>query len=190
MDFFSKIKVSKPTGFQSLKAGEHVVRLAKYQQTDSSLQFDGKAKDVAHDYLDATPQLAITVVEVNGAGGLTHRLNGCGYVKFDDLSEKDLESGLYVDVEGYACFEDNDGDLVRKQSEEKTAICTDILMQFVTALGIAEGTALIKGLDKAIEDKYEMRITVTNEPYEGKDQLRISKFNTVAVLETKADFED
>lgn len=188
-DFFKKFKVAKPA-FQVLSEGEHVVRATKFAVTDSFMQYNGTQKDELPEWANATPQLAITVVDVNGKGGLTHRLNGCGFVKFDDLTSEQLESGNYTEINGYACYEDKDGDTVRLECPDKTEACANIMNQFATALGIAEGTNIIKGLERAIEDKYEMRVTVVNDSYEGKDQYRLSKFKAVALETAEQTFED
>lgn len=190
MDFFKDFKVSKPE-FNLLPTGEHVVRIIRMEETDSFSQFNGEAKLKLPAWKDATPQLAITVVaaEEDKSGGLTHRFNGRGYVRYDDLSDKQKKSGDYEDHDGYACTLNEDGLLVRIISEENTKSCANILNQFAAAVGIKEGTSLEKGLSKAIADQSQLRTTIINEPYEGRDQLRLTRFKGITA-KIGANFED
>lgn len=191
MDFFKSFKVEKPA-FQSLKEGTHVVRVARFAETHSFNKYDGSQKDDLPEWSNPTPQLAITVVAVEGGGGLTHRLNGCGFVQFDDLSEEQLQSGKFVALgkTGYACYEDEEGDTVRLIDEEKTQACANIINQFAAALGLSEDSNLIEGLEKAISEKLTMKVTVVNDPYDGKDQLRIAKFESAASVVADTGFDD
>ena len=190
MDFFKSFKVSEPS-FMALEAGKHIVRLVKYEETNSFSKLNGETKDSLPEWADFCPQLAITVVttEKGKSGGITHRFNGLGYLKYSELSEEQLESGDYTDIHGYACIVDDKGDTVRVPSEEHSNECANILNQFAAALKIAVKTKLEKGLDEAMANKTEFEITVVNEPYEGKDQLRISRFKTVKAV-VKADLDD
>lgn len=190
MEFFKSFKVSEPA-FMVLEAGKHIVRLVKYEETNSFTKLSGEVKDTLPEWTDHCPQLAITVVttEKGKTGGLTHRFNGLGYLKFSELTEDQIESGEYTDIKGYACIIDEDNKLVRVPSEEHTKECNNILNQFAAALKIAVKTKLEKGLDEAIANKVDFEITVVNEPYEGKDQLRISRFKPAKVT-VKADLDD
>lgn len=191
MDFFKSLKVTKPE-FQLLAEGEHVVRLLRIETMTSFLQYNGQPKDELPEWQNATPQLACTVVaaEEGKSGGMTHRLNGAGYAKYDELSEKEIKSGKYEDVKGYACYKDNEGDLVRLESDERTDACKNIMMQFAAALQLEEGTNVIESLQEAIQAQTTFRVTVVNDPYEGKDQYRLSRFRSLAVVTAKDDFED
>lgn len=190
MDFFKGFKVAEPQ-FVTLEPGEHKVRLVKYEETNSFLKLNGEAKDSFPEWTDPCPQLAITIVttEKGKTGGMSHRLNGCGYRKFSELTEEELQSGDYSDIGGYACSADKDGDMIREVSEEHTKECENIMNQFAAALKIKVGSNLVKGLDKAIAEKTEFIAVVVNEPYDGRDQLRISRFKTVKAV-VKADLDD
>jgi len=191
MDFFKDFKVSKPE-FNLLPAGEHVVRMIRAEMVTSFQQFSGDEKLVLPEWKDATPQLAITIVsaEEGKSGGLTHRFNGRGYVKMNELSKEQRESGDYEDKQGYACSLNADGILVREVSEQHTKECANIINQFASALGAKEGTKLGKALATAIADQVKFRVTVVNVPYQGKDQLRLTRFKAMTAVTVKADFEE
>lgn len=190
MDFFKSFKVAEPQ-FVSLEPGNHRVRLVKYEETSSFMKLSGDPKDNLPEWKDPTPQLAITVVAVTKgkSGGMTHRLNGLGYKKYSELTNEELESGDYSDSHGYAVSADAEGDPVREVSDEHSKECNNIMNQFAAALQIPVGSKLEKGLDKAIADKLEFDIVVVNEPYEGRDQLRISRFKAVKA-KVEASLED
>lgn len=191
MDFFKDFKVSKPE-FNLLPTGEHVVRIIRAEEVTSFQQFSGDEKVNLPEWKDATPQLAITVVsaEEGKSGGLTHRFNGRGYVKMNELSKEQRDSGDYEDKNGYACSLNEDGLLVREVSEKYTKECANIINQFAGALGIKEGTKLGKALANAIAGQTQFRVTVINKPYEGKDQLRLERFKALSAVPVKADFEE
>lgn len=190
MDFFKDFKVSKPE-FALLPEGEQQVRLLRVEVLNSFQQYNGQPKESLPQWANATPQLAITVVaSAEGKnGGLTHRFNGCGYRKYDELTEKELKSGKYINVEGYACYKDADDDIVREEDTDRTQSCANILNQFASAMQIEEGSDLMPALEEAIQDQVSFRVTVTNDPYEGKDQLRLTRFRSMAVTTAGTDFE-
>jgi len=179
-DIIQSFETSRPE-FNLLSEGEHIVRLSRYEILDSFTQYSHEPKAELPAWSNACPQLAITVLnaEEGKSGGLTHRLNFEGYVKYEELSEAQIKSGKYENVEGYACTKKGD-DLVRAVDEEKTKTCANIANQFAMALGIPEGTNLIEGLDMARDEQVTFRVTVVNEPYDGRDQLRLSRFRQIA----------
>jgi hypothetical protein len=181
-DFFKNFKVSKPE-FNLLPVGDHVVRLIRAEEVTSFQQFNGDEKIELPAWKDATPQLATTIVaaEEGKSGGLTHRFNGRGYLKMSELSKKQLASGDYEDVQGYACSMNSDDQLVREVSEQHTKECANIINQFANALGVKEGSKLGPALQKAIADQTKFRVTVVNEPYKDKDQFRLSRFRPMTV---------
>jgi hypothetical protein len=172
---------SKTPVFMKLPLGQNEVRLVSYKDTDSFHNYDGTVKENLPEFENPCEQLAITVVSVAGNGGLTHRLNLEGYVPFSKLSAKQIESGEYIDVNGYACMlNSKTNKLVRLIDNKNTEVCEGILDQFFSALGMPEGSG-IEALDNAIAEKKAFTVNVTNEPFEGRDQLRISRFGKVAV---------
>jgi hypothetical protein len=166
--------------------------MIRAEEVTSFQQFSGDEKTKLPEWKDATPQLAITVVsaEEGKSGGLTHRFNGRGYVKMNELSKEQRESGQYEEKEGYACSLNEDSLLVREVSEQHTKECANIINQFAGALGIKEGTKLGKALLEAIANQTQFRVTVVNKPHLGKDQFRLERFKAVTAVPVKADFED
>ncbi len=192
-DFFRTFKVSKPE-FVTLKEGEQVVRIIRAEVLTSFQNYNGSPKEDSKEWANATPQLAITVVaaEDGKSGGLTHRFNGCGYRKYNELSEKELASGKYEDIEGYACYKDKEGDVVREESDDNTKACENILNQFAMAMQFPEGSDLMDSIEEAIQAKAAVKVTVINEPYNEKDQFSLSRFKAVGELVQAGDdkFED
>jgi len=192
MDFFKDFKVAKPE-FQLLPEGEQVVRLLRVELLNSFQQYNGTAKDELPQWENATPQLAVTVVasEEGKNGGMTHRFNGCGYRKYDELTKAEKDSGKYEDIDGYACYTDDEGDMIREEDPDRTEKCANIINQFASALQIEEGEDLMPALNRAIEDQVAFRVTVVNEPYEGKDQFRLTRFRALATVTAGGeDFDD
>lgn len=191
MDYFNDFKVEKPE-FQLLPEGEQLVRVIRRTVLNSFQQYSGQPKEDLPEWQNATPQLAITVVaaEEGKNGGLTHRFNGCGYRKYDELSEKEMKSDKYENVEGYACYKDKDSDLVRETDKDRTKSCSNILNQFAASLHIKEGDSLMEGIDNAILNKTPFRVTVTNELYNGRDQFRLNRYRAAAAVAVDDGFED
>jgi hypothetical protein len=183
MGFFKEKSVIKPE-FQVLPEGEHIVRLTRAEEVDSFTQFSGEEKPELPEWVNATDQLAYTVVsaEEGKVGSLTDRLNGQGWKKMKDLTEKERKSGKFESIDGWACVRKNNK-LYRVEDPEKTQICDNIAMQFASALGIEESEvegAFGQGIEDAIEGKVTFRVTVKTENYAGKDQYRITRFKSVA----------
>ena len=173
---------SKAPEFQKLPEGAHGVRLVSYKETDSFHNYDGSLKEKLPAYVNACEQLAITVVSLSGKGGMTHRLNLEGYPKFSELTDAEVQSGKFTDVNGYACAMNKaTGKLERISDPIRTATCENILDQFFSAIGMKEGSG-IDALDTAIAEHYPMDIVVTNEPYDGADQFRITRFRKATVV--------
>jgi hypothetical protein len=185
-NYFSDLVVEKPE-FSLLPEGDNVVRLIRFEEVDSFTNYDGTEKTNEKGWDDATPQLAITVVaaEDGKSGGLSHRFNGMGFVKYDELTDKQKQSDKYMNVDGYACEKKGD-QVVRILDPERTKSCKNILMQFANAAGCEPGVSLADGLNKAIADGHTFTTTVTVEEYDGKDQHRLTSFKK-AVAAVEAD---
>lgn len=172
--------VSKLVEFMKLPEGDNDVRLVSYHISDSFHNFDGSLKAELPAYTNPAGQLITTWVSLTGNGGLTVRNQDTGYVRYSELTDEQINSGKYTDVNGYACMiEKKSGKLVRIESEERTKVCENILDQLFTACGLPEGSS-VNDLDSVIANKTPVRVTVVNDPYEERDQLRISKFRKIA----------
>jgi len=190
-DYFGEFKVEKPE-FSLLPEGDSRVRVIRAEILNSFQKFNGSPKDELPQWKNATPQLAITVVasEKGKNGGLTHRFNGCGYEKYDELSQKQMESGDFENIDGYACKKDKDGDIVRIVSKERTESCNNIINQFAAAMQLPVDSNLMDGVNRAIAEKTEVNVTVVNKPFDGRDQLRLEKFRAAAAVTVDDGFED
>lgn len=189
MSRLSNYKSKQPSS-QLLKQGEHAVRLLSVTECTSFDQVKaGKVageKDDLPDWSDPTPQIAVVVG--NGDGALTHRFNEKGYLKFGDLTEKEVRSGKYTDVKGYACIKDKKGILSRVEDTDKTSICTDMIDHFIWALGFGEDVDGDTAVDTAIAEKKLFTVKVVTEEWEGEEQFRIDRFMQLkAVKELVAD---
>lgn len=180
MNYFTNFKVSKPE-FNLLSVGEHIVRLIRYEESNSFIDFGGKVKEKQFEWRDATPTLLITVVAAeNGkSGGLTHAMNGMGYVRFDELSDKNKASGEYEDKGGYACTLNEEGQLVRIMCPERTKKAHNMLNQLASALGAETDESLQDVLERAVADQVKFKVTVVNDEYDGREQLRLTRFKAV-----------
>jgi len=190
-DYFNEFTVAKPE-FALLPEGDNLVRIIRAEILNSFQKFSGSPKDELPEWKNATPQLALTVVasEKGKHGGLTFRLNGWGYDKYDELSQKQMESGDYENIDGYACKKDKDGDLVRQINKERTESCNNIINQFAVAMQIPVDSNLMEGINRAIAEKTEVRVTVVNKPFEGKDQLRVENFRAAAIVTVDDGFDE
>jgi len=157
-----------------LPAGEHRVKVIQGMEIDSFTSHDGTKKDKEFPWVSPTDQFLIHVVSVENKGSLIHRLQGQGWKKFADLTDEEIKSKRFTNLEDYACVKGKLG-MERIEDAGKTAQCDRIMDRFMNAIGAEEGSGL-DAVDKAIADKTEFMIVVVNDEYEGKDQLKISSF--------------
>ena len=161
-----------------LPVGEHRVKCVKGMEIDSFTSSDGSAKPKEYPWENPTDQFLIHVVSVENKGSLIHRLQGQGWKAFDVLTDEEIKSKKYTNLDGYACLKTKTG-YVRVEDSAKTAQCDRIFDRFMSAIGAPEGSGL-DAVDIAIADKTEFMVIVTNDEYEGKDQLKIKGFKPVA----------
>lgn len=178
---FGEFKSSKPA-FQALPAGEQTVALVAVQEVDSLHNPDGteKAEEKRKGWADATPQVLITVIGITNKGGMSHRLNGLGYKRFDELTDKQLSSGKYINVEGYACIKDAKQNIVRIKDDARTEQCKSILNEVFNALQIPEGSGM-EALAEAAAERRQMQVNVAADEYDGKTNFKLKKFRKPAV---------
>lgn len=169
---------SKPVVANLLPVGEHRVKIIQGMELDSFTSHDGSKKEKEFPWVNPTDQYLIHVVSVENKGSLIHRLQGQGWKKFADLTDDEIKSKKFTNLEGYACIKGKLG-MERILDEKKTAQCDRIFDRFMNAIGAPEGSTL-DAVDEAIASKTEFMVIVTNDEYEGKDQLRISGFKPVS----------
>jgi hypothetical protein len=170
---------SKQPSSQLLKEGEHDVRLISVIECTSFNQL--KAMNIAGDkeklpeWKNPTDQVAIMVG--NSEGAITHRINLQGWKRYAELTDKELASGKFEDIKGFACEKTKKG-LMRIEDADRTATCERILDHFIWALGYPEGTNAQDCVDNAIAEKKIFGVVIVAETWEESDaeQLRITKF--------------
>lgn len=177
--------LSKEPKSTLLPEGEHVVRLLSYLETDSMSSIkNGKpagAKNRTWEWINAVPQVFILCG--NDKGVAPYRLTMQGVTRYTELSDKQISSGKYVDIEGYACEKTKDG-LVRLVDDERTDICERIFDHLLWSLGAPAGTPADQVLDTAITSKIEFKIKVVHDPWtndsgDDVEQLRITRFERI-----------
>lgn len=171
MSIFKKIRGARST-FNPLPEGFHVVTLTKHMEIDSFTDHNGEVKKDLPEWADATPQYLIAVKGEKGS--LMHRLNGRGYIKYESLSDKQIESGEFIECESYACTTNEDGKIVRIEDKVKTEAAERIMASFLFATAGEEGT--VEALDEVVADKEQFVVKVVNKPYDGKENLEIEAY--------------
>lgn len=158
-----------------LPFGEHKVVVHAIKLTDD-LHMDlteGKMKalDQRPEWLDPTPQLAVTYKGIDPTTGkvtgvITHRYNGLGYMRYSELAEAGLDPERYFasGPEGYAVHE---ASRQRVPSELRTKQALNIVNQLCAAAGIAIGGNLDELVGK------ELMITVYPRQYAGREIARV-----------------
>lgn len=211
--FGRTLKVRKVEATLIKEPGDYVLAVVRREYVTSfekNLNHDEKedirAKQEAGElWIDATPQLAITFGDNSGKGVITHRFNAKGYLRQDDpeVTDEMLEKDNIIVIDGYVCQESSEekGFYERIESPEKTEKALNILFGFMNKLGFTnEDEDVETCLQKAIDDKYLIVGTVSNEEYDGKERVVISKFSKASAEDvegseenaavTEADFED
>ena len=184
---FGGFKSEKPS-FTQLPEGKLNLKLVAVIMLNSFLNHDGTEKpaDKRKGWDDPTPQLAITVISADPLikGGMTHRLNGLGYKSYDSLTKKQLETGNFQNIAGYACKTDKDGNIVRIVDDAKTEQCKNILNELFGAIGLPEGSGVAE-LEAAAKTQKEFVATVVKDVYEEKENYKLTKYRKIRVAQTE-----
>lgn len=192
---FAGFTFEKPV-VNTLKGGNHVVRINSYVGTDSFHLMDGTVKDgileqieAEEKWSDSTPQLAIVFVSTDPEdnGVLTYRFSRYGYKHADDFTEEELEDDKYIVIDNYVCKKNKKGKIVRIESAERTQKAKRFLNQFLLATQAKEGADLFEILDTCIEEKTEIGISVKKDTYNDRDVYDVEKFSAVEELVTKGE---
>lgn len=185
---FDGFKYEKPN-VETLKEGNHTVRVNSKSLTDSFHLLDGTLKEGVKEEIeaeekwsDSTAQLAIVIVSMENKGVMTYRFNVAGYKHKDDFTEDQLNDPKYTVIGDYVCVRKNDK-IVRIKCEQRTEKAKRILNQFLLATGAIEGQGLMEILDNCIADKTQFGITVSKKIYKDKPVFDIAKFTAVGIEE-------
>lgn len=192
---FSGFKFEKPV-VETLKEGNHSVKINSYSVTDSFHLLDGTVKDglaeeieAEEKWSDSTPQLA--VVFVGSEGVMTYRFNAKGYKHTEDFTAEELEDDKYTVIGDYVCVRNKDKKLVRIESEQRTQKAQRLLNQFLYSTNAEEGADLFEILDACVESKLEIDIVVKKKQYNEKTVYDIAKFApSGALVEANEGVED
>lgn len=186
---FDGFKFEKPA-VETLKEGNHVVRVNSKSLTDSFHLLDGTVKkgliekiDTEEHWSDSTAQLAIVIVSMNNDGVMTYRFNVAGYKHQDDFTEEELQDDKYVVIGDYVCVRNKQNKIVRIKCDQRTQKAKRILNQFLLATGAEEGQDLMEILDNCIADKTQFGVTVKKGSYQDKTTYDIAKFTAIDVKE-------
>ena len=172
MSYFKGMKVTEPT-YRNLGSGMHLVKMTLAEETNSFVNFDGTLKAKLPKWSDPTPQIVCRFAGEDGS--IFHRFNGAGYRRFDELSEEEIKSGKYSNVDGYACTTKN-GKFYRVQDPDRTEQAISILSQALMAFGVNPDTDIIEAFEQVIADSTEINIRIEAEVYNGKDQYEVTQF--------------
>jgi hypothetical protein len=185
--------VAKPM-FNQLAAGEHEVRAARVEYSDSFTNFDGTAKESDREWQDPDPQAIVVYGSTKaGEGGHTQRYQALGYTHTSDASDAELEAGKFSDdrfgvpagtkftvADDYLLVTNKAKQLVRLPSEKNTQACSNILNQLFIAAGIPEGTPVPDAFAQMRDEGRPLIINIKKTTYQGKDQYRISSYKAVS----------
>jgi hypothetical protein len=183
-------KVQKVTATLIAVEGDFVMQITRFHFTNSFLKnYEDEEKDGIREDIEAgkmwndpTPQILVTLGDKNGNGVVSHRLNGCGYLKNTDpeVSEDMLNGKGILVIKGYVCKENKDGKFERIESPEKTEKAMNMIHSFINKLGITdEKLSIEEAIKRATDNKYLINATIINDHYEGKDNFIIDKFSRV-----------
>lgn len=118
-------------------------RVTKFRVTDSfTADEQGNAKEVKPEWYDSTPQVVVTLSDVNAPQFKTHFFNLKGYMTYEEMEAALSGTGMKPEdlnirkAEGsnYALQQKGD-ELYRIVSESKTEDALEIFSRFATAIG-------------------------------------------------------
>jgi hypothetical protein len=192
-----KIVVKKRSAYV-LGEGVHVGTINEAKIINSfEKNLRGELKDELPGYANPTRQIALVLV--SGDGVITTRLNVDGFVKYADLSQKQIDSGKYQDINGYAVmtaknvknldaevvaeFNIQPDDVVRIPSSDNTESCANMISDVCAALGANDGDDALEVIEDAVVNKTAVKFTVSTELYKGAEVKKVGKFKAAPVAE-------
>jgi len=183
--------VGKESRQDVLQSGDHVVSLIEMRVLNSRVNWDESDKTELPDFVDPTPQLGIMFGNEHGVQW--HRFNIYGYVRWDELTDDQQGDDKYAQVvfgkTVYACKRHANGNLVRIKDKKRTEDAESFLDQFLACVN-GTGKTVADACAEAIAGKTEFVVSLEDDEYEGKDQIRVSGFSKVKQLGSTTEDED
>ncbi len=181
---------AKESSQDRLPAGNHVVSIVDWRVLHSRIEWNGDPKAKLPEFSDSTPQLGVMF---RGKEGIAfHRFNIWGFARFDELTDEQQGSDKFAKVvfgeTVYACKVQGDGQLVRIRDKKRCADAESIIDQFMASVG-KTGVSIGDAMADLVASEHELTITVEDDEYNGKDQLKVTRFNkAVATVEADGEF--
>jgi len=149
--------------------GDYVARILSWHHSHSMLQYNGEAKSENKLPPFKDPTAEVVVLFGTDKGNAIFRGHIKGYSQWGDLTDSQKSSGKYEKVAFhdriYACKKDDKGNLVRVENAERTAQARNFLNQLFAAIGQTNAETLKDALDKAMEEKTKLTISVKMDYY-------------------------
>lgn len=133
------------------------------------------------EYSDLTNQLAILVQTTEETPrSLIYRFNGKGFERDSDFTEDELQDWLDENPDAHGVSEN--GYLIqivgnqwqRREDESDSAICMEIISEFVKALGYPAGTIITEAIDEAVADELTFKAEAYKE--DGYENIKLRAF--------------
>lgn len=166
-------KTELPT-FTNLPEGEHEVKFNELKVLFSDTNWDGTKKEKENPFKDRGIQIGYRLVSTEGNGSIIGRHNMQSFVRMEDLTDQQAESGDYHDVNGMACTE-KDGEYTRVISETRQAKNQSLQNSMTYAVGEEEQEFSI-ALNSALEKETAFIIKVVEETHNDKKQMVVKSW--------------
>ena len=172
-----------------LPTGRHLVSILEWKVLHSRVKWNGEAKDNLPEYQDPTPQLGIMLG--CEAGVTWHRFNLAGFTRWAELTEKQQADDKYEKVIAgervYACQRDaKTGVLVRVANERRTHDAHTFINRFMSVMEMT-GVSIGEALPTLVESKAKLVIEVEADEYDGRDQTKVTSFESENALVATSD---
>ncbi len=184
MSIFQNFKSEAPT-FEKVPEGIYLFTLVQVIfDLDSFHNWDGTPKVELPEWKNPTPQIGLLAKCDKGV--VPFRLNGESYLRWDDLTEKQIASGKYVQAGNYALVKKT---MMREPldiDDPRTLGAISIVNEIMKALDMPEGSD-INMLAAVVENKTPFQAKVVHVREEGfPDQVKLTRFRKASGMpETK-----
>jgi len=171
-----------------LPTGRHLVSILEWKVLHSRIKWNGEAKDNLPEYEDPTPQLGIMLG--NEEGVTWHRFNLAGFTRWNELTAKQQEDDKFEKVvageQVYACERNKSGQLVRISHDRRTHDAHTFINRFMSVMDCT-GVSIGEALPALVETKAKLVIEIEDDEYQGKDQLKVTSFESETALVSSGD---